>query len=181
MEMKRAITVCRERNIPVSIDLNYRSKLWTTFEAGRVMSGLLPLATLLIASESDAKQLFGIEGADFPAVADQLQQRFGIPAVACFRRTGTSGWRDRVSAVLRHQTNLLETEWYDVEVVDRLGAGDAFAAGLIDGLLEGDPWRGLEWGTAMGALKHTIPGDLPILTRADVEGVLSGQGMRIRR
>ena len=71
--------------------------------------------------------------------------------------------------------------WYEVEIVDRLGAGDALAAGLIHGLLDGDLKKGLDYGAAMGALKHTIPGDLPWLTKDEVEAVLAGQGLRIRR
>ena len=72
-------------------------------------------------------------------------------------------------------------EPHEVEIVDRLGAGVAFVAGLIHGLMNNDLQQGLDYGAAMGALKHTIPGDFPWLTKAEVEGVVSGTGLRIRR
>ena len=65
--------------------------------------------------------------------------------------------------------------------MDRLGAGDALAAGLIYGLLDGDLKRGLDYGAALGAIKHTIPGDLPWVTAEEVEAVLQGHGLRVRR
>ena len=63
----------------------------------------------------------------------------------------------------------------------RLGAGDALAAGLIHGLMDDDLKKGLDYGAALGALKHTIPGDLPWLTKDEVEAVMQGQGLRIKR
>jgi 2-dehydro-3-deoxygluconokinase len=68
-----------------------------------------------------------------------------------------------------------------VEIVDRLGAGDSFAAGFIHGLLDGDVQKGLDWGVATSALKHSIPGDFAWVTRAEVETLLQGGGMRISR
>ena len=63
----------------------------------------------------------------------------------------------------------------------RGGAGDALAAGLIHGLLDGDLAKGVEYGGALGALKHTVPGDLPFLNMDEVEAALGGAGMRVRR
>jgi 2-dehydro-3-deoxygluconokinase len=68
-----------------------------------------------------------------------------------------------------------------VEIVDRLGAGDSFAAGLIHGLLDNDPQKGLDWGIAMSAIKHTIPGDFAWVTAAEVESTVKGGGLRISR
>jgi 2-dehydro-3-deoxygluconokinase len=65
--------------------------------------------------------------------------------------------------------------------VDRLGAGDAFAAGLIHGLLDGDLQKGLDYGVAASALKHSIPGDFAWISREEVEGLLHGTGLRISR
>ena len=74
-----------------------------------------------------------------------------------------------------------ESPWYEVEIVDRLGAGDALASGLIHGLLDGDFVKGIETGAAMGAIKHTIPGDLPWMSKDEIDAVMSGAGLRIRR
>jgi 2-dehydro-3-deoxygluconokinase len=176
-----ALSAAKTAGVRTSIDLNYRSKLWSKEEAGRTMAGLLPGCDLLIASEADAEQLFGVTGADFAEVAATLADRFALGAVAGVRREAPLVWRNRFAAIGYAGGGLYESKWYEVEIVDRLGAGDALAAGLIHGLLDGDFERGLNYGAAMGALKHTIPGDLPWLTRQEIEDALQGQGLRIRR
>ncbi|HVK18381.1 MAG TPA: sugar kinase [Fimbriiglobus sp.] len=176
-----ALTAAKAAGLGTSIDLNYRSKLWSQEDAGRVMAGLLDRCDVLIASEPDAEQLFGVTGGDFSEVAAKLIERFGLKAVAGVKRETPLVWRNRFGAVGFTGGQLHETPWYEVEIVDRLGAGDALASGLIHGLLDGDFQKGLEYGAAMGALKHTIPGDLPWITKDEVEAVLGGQGLRIRR
>ena len=176
-----SLAAARAAKLGVSIDLNYRSKLWTPAEAGRVMSRLVQGCDVLIASEADAEQLFGVRGATFAEVAGQLVDRFQLGAVAGVRRETPLVWRNRCAAVGYVKGEVIETPWYEVEIVDRLGAGDALAAGLIHGLLDGDFARGLNYGAALGALKHTIPGDLPWFTREEIDAVLAGQGLRIQR
>jgi 2-dehydro-3-deoxygluconokinase len=176
-----ALAAAKAAGLGTSLDLNYRSKLWSPADAGRVMAGLLGRCDVLIASEADAVQLFGVTGGDFATVAAALIDRFGMTAVVGVRREAPLVWRNRFAAIGFTAGGCRQTPWYEVEIVDRLGAGDALAAGLIHGLLDGDFQKGLEYGAAMGALKHTIPGDLPWVTRAEVEAVLSGQGLRIRR
>ncbi len=175
-----ALRAARAAGLGTSIDLNYRAKLWSRDDAARVLGGLLPLCDLAIASEADAEFLFGITG-DFPAVAEGLMARFGVKAVAGTRREAPLVWRNRFAAVGYAGGRLYESAWYEVEVVDRLGAGDALAAGLIHGMLDGDLGKGVDYGGAMGALKHTIPGDLPWFDKDEIEAVLQGQGLRVRR
>ena len=175
------LKAARAAGLGTSIDLNYRAKLWSREDAGRVMGGLLRDCELVIASEADAEFLFGITGADFPAVAEGLMERFGVQAVAGTRREAPLVWRNRFAAVGYSAGKLYESAWYEVEIVDRLGAGDALAAGLIHGMLDGDLGKGVDFGGALGALKHTIPGDLPWVTADEVAEVLKGQGLRVRR
>lgn len=176
-----ALTAAKQAGLGTSIDLNYRSKLWTPQEAGRVMSGLVNGIDLLIASEGDCRDLFGIDGTDFADMAQQLVARFGVRCVAGTRRETPLVWRNKFAAVGYSAGQLVESAWYDVEIVDRLGAGDALAAGLIHGLLDDDLEKGVHYGAAIGALKHSIPGDLPWITQSEVEAVLAGSGLRIRR
>jgi 2-dehydro-3-deoxygluconokinase len=176
-----ALRLARDAGLKTSIDLNYRSKLWEPAEAGKVMGGLMRGCDLLVASEGDADQLFGIKGESFADVAEQLAERFEVKHVAGVKRTTPLVWRNTFSAVGWADGTFHETPNYEVEIVDRLGAGDALASGLIHGLLDDDFVKGLEYGAAMGALKHTIPGDLPWITKDEVEAVLSGQGLRIKR
>ena len=83
--------------------------------------------------------------------------------------------------MLWHPGGILRTRGYEVEIVDRLGAGDGFAAGFLHGVLTGDLQKGLDWGTATSALKHTIPSDFAWVTRDEVEALLGGAGMRVSR
>jgi 2-dehydro-3-deoxygluconokinase len=176
-----ALAAAKAGGIGTSIDLNYRAKLWSREDAGRTMADLLPGCDVLIASEADAEQLFGITGRDFADVAKNLSDRFGLKAVIGVRRETPLVWRNRFAAVGYANGQVVKSRWYEVEIVDRLGTGDALASGLIHGLLEGDFELGLNYGAAMGALKHTIPGDLPWLTRQEVEDAMQDQGLRIRR
>ena len=90
-------------------------------------------------------------------------------------------WRNSWTAIAYKSGSILRTKSYEVEIVDRLGAGDSFAAGLIHGLLEGDLQKALDFGVAASALKHTIPGDFNWITRDEVESMLKGGGLRISR
>ncbi len=176
-----ALKAAHDGGLGTSLDLNYRSKLWSVADAGRTLSELLPYVDLLIASTGDAERLFGISGPNFPDVARQFTERFGVQHVAGVVRETPLVWRNRFGAVGYSAGAAHETANYEVEIVDRLGAGDAFAAGLIHGLLDGDFEKGLHYGAAIGALKHSVPGDLPFVTLEEVEAVLAGRGLRIRR
>jgi 2-dehydro-3-deoxygluconokinase len=176
-----ALAAAKSAGLTTSFDLNYRSKLWTPAEAGVALAGMMPLVDVLVASEGDAKVLFGVTGETFAAVAKGMCERFGLKAVAAGRRDASLVWKDRVGAVGYQNGELIETMTYEVEVVDRLGGGDAFAAGLIHGMMAGDFANGLAYGAAIGALKHTVPGDLPFVSKEEVEAVLAGQGVKIRR
>jgi 2-dehydro-3-deoxygluconokinase len=176
-----AMRAAKAAGVRVSVDLNYRAKLWPRDRAAHVMGLLIPQADVLIASAADAEFLFGITGADFTEVAEGLIEKFGVETVVGTRREADLVWRNRFAAVGFSGGKTYESAWYEVEIVDRLGAGDTLAAGLIHGLLDGDLKKGLDYGAAMGALKHTIPGDLPWVTKEEVEAVLQGQGLRVRR
>jgi len=176
-----AMRAARAAGVRVCFDLNYRSKLWSKERAAEVLGQLLPLVDVLIASEADAEHLFGITGDDFTEVAKGLVERFGMTTVVGTRREADLVWRNRFAAVGYSQGQTHESAWYEVEIVDRLGAGDALAAGLIHGLMDGDLKKGLDYGAAIGALKHSIPGDLPWLTKEEVEAAMQGQGLRIKR
>ena len=176
-----AMSAARAANVRISIDLNYRAKLWSREDAARVMGAMLPQCEVLIASEADAQHLFGITGDDFATVAQGLIARFGVKTVVGTKREAALVWRNRFAAVGYSAGEVYESAWYDVEIVDRLGAGDALAAGLIHGLLDGDLKRAIDVGAAMGAIKHTIPGDLPWIDKSEVEATMTGQGLRIKR
>ena len=175
------MAAARAAKVTTSMDLNYRVKLWTTAEAGRCMTELMQFCDFLITTEEDIENVFGIKGKDYEEAAAQVAQRFPVHGVAITLRENPLVWKNHWTAMLYHDGNALRTRTYEVEIVDRLGAGDSFAAGLIHGLLDGDLQKALDWGVATSAIKHSIPGDFAWITRDEVEALLKGGGMRISR
>jgi len=165
----------------VSVDVNYRAKLWSQEEARRVMTALMESTDILITTEEDTKRVFGIEAPDYREVARRLQQEFSLEAVAITLRETPSVLRNRWSTFALVGGEVYEAPVYEVEVVDRLGAGDSFAAGFLWGYLQGDPAKAVAYGTAFSALKHSVPGDFHWGTLAEVEALVRDGGLRIRR
>jgi 2-dehydro-3-deoxygluconokinase len=178
---REALGAAKRAGLSTSIDLNYRAKLWSPEEAGRCMTGLMGSCDVLITTEEDAERVFGIKGKDYEDVAAQVARRFPVEVVAVTLRDNPLVWRNSWTAIACQGGQVLRTRTYEVEIVDRLGAGDAFAAGLIHGLLDGNLQKGLDYGVAVSAIKHSIPGDFAWVTRDEVEALLQGGGLRISR
>jgi 2-dehydro-3-deoxygluconokinase len=155
-----------------ALDVNYRAKLWSPQAAADYFATLLPLVSILFCGQRDAGRLFGAAG-DPEAVARRLQDQFRIPTVVLTLGSGGAiAISDRVHRAPRVA---------HVTVVDPVGAGDAFAGGFLCGYLEGGVQRGLEIGSATGALHCTIPGDFAYVTRAEVEELLASDDDDIQR
>jgi 2-dehydro-3-deoxygluconokinase len=178
---REALRAARAAGVRTSMDLNYRAKLWSQAEAGRWMTELLGHCDVLITTEEDTQRVFGISAAGYEAVAEKLARRFPLQVVAVTLRDNPLVWKNTWTAIAYQAGKTYTTRSYEVEIVDRLGAGDSFAAGLIDGLLDGDVQRGLDYGVAASALKHSVPGDFAWVTREEVESLLKGPGLRISR
>lgn len=182
--------------ITVSCDLNYRARLWSPEQAGRVMSDLMPHVDVLIGNEEDAITVFGLdepgiqviqgklEMASYRRIAEELMQRFECKYVATTLRKSMSASANRWSGILFDGKEQYVSREYEISpIVDRVGAGDSFSAGLIFGLLEGwAPQRVLDFAVAGSCLKHTIVGDFNLVTRREIEMLLDGDvSGRIRR
>jgi 2-dehydro-3-deoxygluconokinase len=178
---REALQAARAAWVRTSIDLNYRAKLWSQEAAGRWMSELMQYCDVLITTEEDTERVFGIKGKDYEDAAAQVVKRFPVQVVAITLRENPLVWKNTWTAIAFQDGKVSRTRTYEVEIVDRLGAGDSFAAGLIHGLLDGDLQKGLDYGVAASALKHSIPGDFTWITRDEVEGLLKGPGLRISR
>jgi 2-dehydro-3-deoxygluconokinase len=178
---KEALVAAKTAGLQTSIDLNYRVKLWTPAEAGKTMAELMAYCDVLITTEEDIERVFGIKGKNYEEAADLTAKRFGLKIIAITVRENPLVWKNSWTAIAYQKGNILRTNTYEVEIVDRLGAGDSFAAGLIHGLLEGDLQKALDFGVAVSALKHSIPGDFAWITRDEVEAMLKGGGLRISR
>ena len=178
---KEALVAAKAAGLQTSIDLNYRVKLWSPEQAGKCMADLMAYCDVLITTEEDIERVFGIKGKDYEESADVTAKRFGLKIIAITVRDNPLVWKNSWTAIAYQKGQILRTKTYEVEIVDRLGAGDSFAAGLIHGLLEGDLQKALDFAVAMSALKHSIPGDFAWVTRDEVEAMLKGGGLRISR
>jgi len=198
-ELVEAACACaRRRGLTISADLNFRRKLWTPEAARACMIPLMEHVDICIANEEDAEQCLGLKAgrssvengsldlAEYGELAKSLKARFGFKAVAITLRESLSASRNGWSALLLDDRDCPEpvrSRVYDVWLVDRVGAGDAFAAGLIHGLLTlGNTRHALEFAVATSCLKQTIPGDLNLATEAEVLALMRGSGSgRVQR
>ncbi len=178
---KESLVAAKAAGLQTSVDLNYRIKLWTPEQAGKCMSELMAYTDVLITSEEDIERVFGIKGKNYEEAAELTAKKFNIKTIAITLRENPLVWRNSWSAMILHAGKVLRTKTYELEIVDRLGAGDSFAAGFIHGALDGDLQRALDFGVAASALKHSIPGDFNWITRDEVESMLKGGGLRISR
>jgi 2-dehydro-3-deoxygluconokinase len=170
--VEAAVAEAKRRGRLVSFDVNYRQRLWSPAEAARSLAAIGPRLDLVIATIEDARDLLGIAGPASESVR-RLADALGVPTAVL--TCGPDG------AVLLHDGDVHARPGATVEPVDRIGAGDAFAAGFLAGWLEGSPVAGLERGLAMSALKMTLRGDLFRFSAEDVDELLAGALREVRR
>jgi 2-dehydro-3-deoxygluconokinase len=186
-----AAQAARAAGVRISIDLNFRKKLWNYgAKAPEVMGPLVALADVLIANEEDIQLGLGIAAdadpstrpvatAAYRSLAARTKASYpNLEVVAITLRESLSADRNGWSAVLDGQQGFRVSRQYALEdIVDRVGGGDSFAAGLIFGLLEyGEEAKALAFAVAASALKHSIPGDLNLSTRGEIERLAAGDG-----
>lgn len=194
-----AVKEAKKAGLTVSIDLNYRKKLWNYGKkAPEVMRELTKYADVVIANEEDVQNCLGIEaeGVDVTSgeldlgVYERLAQRVkaefpNLAAVAITLRESRSADRNGWSAVLHGKTGFYRSREYDIDdIVDRVGGGDSFSAALIYALLEWphDEAYALEYAVAASCLKHSVSGDFNLVSRAEVEALCKGDGSgRVQR
>ena len=190
-----ALKKCKEKNITVSCDLNYRGKLWTREKAGEVMGRLVPYVDVLIANEEDAKDVFGIaaKGTDvmtgkinrdgYVSVAQQLNQRFGCKAVAITFRGSISASENNWSGMLYQDGQAYFSQNYLIKIVDRVGGGDSFGGALIHAFRTMDDMQDrIEFAVAASCLKQTIEHDYNLVSEAEVFSLMRGNASgRVQR
>ena len=176
-----AVETAKKTGLKVSIDLNYRARLWSQERAKEVMTRLVEAADILITTEEDTERVFGIKEESYEQVAEVLAEKFSLEAVAITLRENLSVWKNRWSAIVYADGEIHRGPKFEVEIVDRVGSGDSFAGGFLYGYLTNGPQTGVRYGVAISALKQTNPGDLVWATREEVERLLAGGGLRIVR
>jgi len=164
-----------EKGKSTSFDLNYRSRLWTGQDARTKLSrNIFPHVDILLASESDLDKVFVELDGDFKEKALNLLEEFDLKVLVLTRGPNPP-------YILENNGNELLGKGYQPNIVDRIGAGDAFDAGFLYGYLSGSLEMGLEYGEAMSALKFSIPGDWLIVTQEEIEGFIKRRGSLIKR
>ena len=190
-----ACRAAKAHGLTVSCDLNYRSKLWSRERAGEVMRQLLPYVDVLIANEEDAAQVLGIRAgksdvesgvldrAGYVDVARQIREQFGISRVATTLRKSISASDNDWSALFCSDGTPYFSREYSIRIVNRVGGGDSFAAGLIYSLMQGyAPQDAVEFAAAASCLKHSIEDDFNIVTTEEVWDLVHGNGSgRVKR
>ena len=192
---EQACVKAKEKNIKISCDLNYRSKLWSKEEANNAMNRLCKYVDICISNEEDAFDVFGIQAQkldgknyetcknSYVDVAKQLKQMFGFELVAITLRNSISANDNVWSGILFDGNKAFFSREYELHIVDRVGGGDSFGAGLIYALINGFSCQEcVDFATASSALKHTIEGDFNRVTVEEVKKLLaSGGNGRIQR
>jgi len=185
------IKVAKKMGINISVDLNYRKKLWKwNKHPGDVMPEMVHYCDVVVGNEEDAEKVFGIKAPEtditageldpekYRYVTQQMTERFPhMKSFAITLRGSLSASRNTWSAVILHQGKFYAGQKYDIyPIVDRVGGGDAFTGGLIYGLrhFQEEPEKALRFAIAASCLKHSIPGDFNMVSVAEVEKVMAG-------
>ncbi|MDE1147832.1 MAG: sugar kinase [Azospirillaceae bacterium] len=189
---RAALQAARSLGLKISFDCNYRQKLWTARggNAPAILRGFIEQCDLLFANERDAALLLGLdtdklaEDGRFPAAAQALFDASPrLQTIATTVRTHHGVGTQDIYGLVATRHSLHQSRTHSLAgIVDRIGSGDAYAAGLLHGLIQGwDPDRALAFAVAAAALKHSIPGDALTLPEADILAAQDAEGLDVRR
>ena len=166
----------KEHGALISFDVNFRGNLWTGAEAKECIEAILPWVDIFFCPEDTARLTFLKEG-DAKDIMKSFAREYPISIVASTQRVVHSPKRHTFGSMIysaKEDRFYEEAPYSDIEVVDRIGSGDAYISGVLYGLLshEGDCRKALEYGNAVSALKNTIPGDLLSTDLKEIEGII---------
>ena len=192
---EKALIAAKKHNVTVSVDLNYRKKLWSEAEAKAVMTKLMAYVDVCIGNEEDAEKVLGFKPGEtdvttgtleldgYKSIFKQMQETFNFKYVVSTLRESYSASDNGWSALIYDGNSFYHSKKYDLRIVDRVGGGDSFAAGLIYGLVSEKTFdQALEFAVAASALKHTISGDFNLVTVDEVETLVGGDASgRVQR
>lgn len=190
-EALRAVESAREVGVHVSFDCNFRASLWTgrEAEASRLLRGFCAHATLIFGDERDIALMLGQQFEGEPDSRRQAAAQAAFAAfpllqwLACTHRIRLDSQAQELVGVLYTRSQRVQSRTHMLaSIVDRIGAGDAFAAGILHGLLTGmDLEAMVEFASAASALKHSIPGDFNLVSVDEVERILRREPRDVRR
>ena len=195
---EKALIAAKKHGVKVSVDLNFRKKLWSSEKAQKVMTNLMKYVDVCIGNEEDAELVLGfkpgetdvtsgeLELAGYKSIFEQMVEKFNfeycVSSLRVSRSASDNGWSACIYS--KETKEFYHSKQYDIRpIVDRVGGGDACAAGVICGMVDGKDLKdALEYGVAASALKHTIPGDFNLVSRKEVETLAGGDASgRVQR
>jgi len=183
-----ALKAAKEEGLTISVDLNYRKKLWSSQKAQQIMSNLMQYVDICIGNEEDAEKVLGFKPGNtdvtsgelelhgYQEIFKQMMDKYNFKYVVSSLRESYSASDNGWSACIYDGKEFYHSRKYMIRIVDRVGGGDAFAGGLINGLIDypDDMNAALEFAVAASALKHTIPGDFNLVSKKEVEALVKG-------
>ena len=182
-----ALKEAKAQNLTVSCDLNYRQKLWETEKAGATMRPLMQYVDVCIANGLDANNVFSIKAENtdmvtgwipregYVGIAKELCRQFGFKKVATTFRTALSASENKLAGMFYDDGEITYSKEYHLHLVDRVGGGDSFVAGLIYALQSGfDQQKTVDFAVASSVLKHAIEGDFNRVTKNEVLSLVGG-------
>lgn len=170
-----ALKAAKERGWTISFDPNYRSGLWKKERARETLKKMSVYADVLITNKGQAEDVYGITDLTEEETAKRLSEELGCRYTALTKRKSHTALRQEYGGLLWTEGRAYSSAMHGIEVADRIGTGDAFAAGLIYAIVNGyDPQRTIEFAAAAGALKHTVEGDFNLTSAREVEALASG-------
>lgn len=190
-----ACIAAKKHHVKVSVDLNFRKKLWTTEKAQSIMRPLMQYVDVCIGNEEDAALCLGFiptsnvdhgetNAEDYYQIFKEMKSAFGFEMVVSTLRESFSATHNGWKALLYDGNTFCHSKHYDINpIIDRVGGGDSFSAGLIHGLLVKEtPQEALEFAVAASALKHTVIGDFNLVSTEEVEALIKGEASgRVQR
>ena len=169
----------KENGAKISFDVNYRSALWSEEEAREVIVSILPMVDILFVSEETSRRMFCKKG-DIEDILDEFQKEYGCELIATTRREVVSPTKHNFSSIIYYNKEYyFEKQYENIEVVDRIGSGDAYVAGVLFGLVRFNNCRkALETGNALSSAKNTVVGDIALFSYNEINNIIlshSGQ------
>lgn len=185
--LRQACIAAKRAGVTVSCDLNFRKKLWSSEKAQSIMKPLMQYVDVCIGNEEDAELCLGFkpdsdvesgstEAEGYKSIFQGMMREFGFKYVISTLRESFSATHNGWKAMIYNGEEFYVSKRYDISpIIDRVGGGDSFSGGIIHGLLT-KPTQGeaLEFAVAASALKHTIPGDVNMVSAEEVEALAGG-------
>ncbi len=193
--VRLACEAAKRRGVTVSVDLNFRKKLWTSEKAISVMRPLMKYVDVCIGNEEDAELCLGFrpyadvesgstDAEGYKGIFEAMMKEFGFKYVVSTLRESFSASHNGWKAMIYDGREFYQSKRYDINpIIDRVGGGDSFSAGLIHGMLT-MPTQGeaLEFAVAASALKHTVNGDFNLVSEDEVKALVGGNASgRVQR